>query len=86
MIHATFTEARLKSWLMSSQSDCGRQLEGEQIYCSSVGKLEFLGGLLFNSNCSDCKASNPLQRNNVLYFTKHFQLPPSFDPHNNPAR
>lgn len=58
-IHATFTEAGLKPRLVSSKSDCGRQLEGEQVYCSSVGRHEFLGGLLFNGNCSACKASNP---------------------------
>lgn len=61
MIHVTSMEARLRSWLMSSKSDRGGQLEGEQIYCSSTVKREFLGGLLFNSDFGDCKASNPLQ-------------------------
>ena len=49
MIHATRMEARLRSWLVSSKSDRGGQLEDKQIYCSSAGKHEFLGGLLFNA-------------------------------------
>ena len=70
MIHATRMEARLRSWLMSSKSDRGGQLEDKQIYCSSTGKHEFLGGLLFNAKALTIKQySFTVEQCSVLYKT-----------------